>query len=107
VSDETQAIDDATAADNARWFHDHIMLPVRRGVVRGLLAGNDCQCFGTEQYKAAWTREMDRLFKVRNPLPPELVWLPGVAEGQLRSTGLVREVEPGVWAPAERGACRG
>lgn len=71
----------------------------RRKVVKSLLAGNDTQCFTTEQY-------LDRYVKLCNSgddrtmtgLGPHRLSL---AEKHLRSLPLV-EVQPGVWTPANR-----
>ena len=68
----------------------------RRKVVASLLAGNDTQCFTTEQYRDAYTRICnggdDRIMKELGSHPLEL------AEMHLRSLRELREVRPGLWA---------
>lgn len=103
--------DDLTDADEEKlddvaneWIGRVIALPLRRSVVRALLRGNDAQCFTTEQYRAAYAKEADAVFRAsvgKDRPDPGCYWPDGLAESHLRSTGLVREAAPGVWAPAE------
>jgi hypothetical protein len=72
-----------------------LMIGMRAEVVRSLLAGNDTCCFTAEQYRQAyeskWRRASNSHYGCQ-PLSDELIAM------HLRSTGLVREVSPGVWA---------
>lgn len=70
---------------------------IREGVVSDLLAGNDAQCFTTNQYAEAYRKGSFASDLI--PLTTEL------AEIHLRSLpDLVREVRPGIWAPVEEPA---
>jgi hypothetical protein len=81
--------------------------PRREAAIRGLLAGNDTQCFTTEAYRVAYDRlsreEHERRVRDYGWLSKfiPLAWEPGLAEMHLRTSGLVREVSPAVWAPVE------
>ena len=73
---------------------------MREGVVRTLLAGNDAQCFSTEQYQEAYDRQDNKHRPVR-ALLWKTNWTDGLAESHLRGMpDLVSEVSPGVWAAA-------
>lgn len=66
-------------------------LQSRRKVIRHLLAGNDTQCFTTEQYLKAW-------HTVINHGKGNSILYLALAEQHLRTAPhLVREVKPGVW----------
>lgn len=69
----------------------------RRKVVSALLAGNDTQCFSTQQYAAAYHRVAHN----DDPKHRErwIEWLVKLAPKHLQSLGM-REVSPGVWAAA-------
>ncbi len=76
-----------------------LSLDIRRRVVASLLAGNDAGCFSTEQYKAEYERQQPMPKGYERPgiywkLDPET----DLARVHLLSTGMVREVRPGVWA---------
>lgn len=81
--------DNALAASIARML--------REDVVRKLLAGNDTQCFTTEQYKKAYREHSDKVFRVK--IPDRLDWLDVTAEMHLRGlSDIITEIRPGVWA---------
>lgn len=70
-------------------------LHLRRKVVRALLAGNDMQCFTTEQYVEAY-------YRIAYDNAPErkdlwIKWLTELTSKHMQSVG-VSEVRPGVWA---------
>ncbi len=71
-----------------------LAMDMRRKAVVSLLAGNDTQCFSTEQYQRAYERESRT---------PGWCWRleDGLAKKHLLSTGLVREVKPGLWTVKE------
>ena len=83
-----------------------LAMHVRRKVVAALLAGNDTQCFTTEQYKAEYERQQ--------PMPAgygrsDVYWrldpTGDLARKHLLSLAeLVREVRPGVWAAVDADA---
>lgn len=68
-----------------------LAMDCRKKVVGSLLAGNDAGCFSTEQYLAAYVRDIDKGF-------------PGIMDVELARKHLrslpeyVREVRPDVWA---------
>lgn len=101
MTDDEAYTDDDREADE--WFGRVVVLPFRRGIVHSLLAGNDCQCFSTRQYVVAYESAAARGWHRNFPdkPPPGVRWSPGMAEMHLRSTGLVRELSPGVWVPVE------
>ncbi len=70
----------------------------RRKVVRSLLAGNDTQCFTTQQYAEAYHRICHQ-----NDMAHRDGWicyLIELAPKHLRSVGM-REVKPGLWTVEE------
>lgn len=71
----------------------------RRKTVRSLLAGNDAQCFTSEQYARAY----HKLCHKDDPQYKDnwIKWLITLAPKHLKSVGM-REVSPGVWALPER-----
>lgn len=77
------------------WFGRMVVHPFRRGIIRDLLIGNDTQSFTTEQYKQQYEKVAAETFRTGQPT----IWLEGQAEQQLRTSGLVWEVRPGLWAP--------
>lgn len=95
--------DDYTDADREshEWFWLNVIRPIRRSIVRSLLVGNDTLCFTTAQYADAYKRHRIN----RSPTDPTVQQgfdilqktTPEWAAMHLRSTGLVREVQPGVW----------
>lgn len=95
MTEDLDEIDDEQEAADNEWFANAVIIPLRRSIVRSLLAGNDTQCFTTEQYKAAYEKETQRISKTSLPV----MWdaIPGGAARHLQSTGLVEEVETGIW----------
>lgn len=67
----------------------------RRKVVHALLAGNDAQCFTTDQYAEAYHQICHKGELERKRFWIE--WLTELAPKHLRSVGMV-EVNPGIWA---------
>ena len=94
MEDIDEIDEEQEAADN-EWFGRTVIIPLRRSIVRSLLAGNDTQCFTTEQYMRAYEKETNRICKTSLPV----MWdaIPGGAAMHLQSTGLVEEVEAGIW----------
>ena len=70
----------------------------RRKVVEFLLAGNDTQCFSTNQYAEAY----HRICCNDDPAHKEnwLKYLMSLTPAHMRSVGMT-EVRPGVWARVE------
>lgn len=68
----------------------------RRKVVKSLLAGNDVQCFTTQQYAEAYHRICHK--DDQKHREGWINWLTGLAPKHLRSLGM-KEVKPDVWAP--------
>lgn len=67
----------------------------RREVVRTLLAGNDTQCFTTQQYLDAYIHVINKGQRCLMDLE--------LAKHHLQSLdGKVREVKPGVWVGQEK-----
>jgi hypothetical protein len=73
-------------------------MDTRCRAVRKLLSGNDTNCFTTEQYIEVYGRDEDRMFA---KTPSQRISLE-LAVKHLQSTGLVREVSPGVWAASQQ-----
>jgi hypothetical protein len=80
-------------ATDVEWFARNIFVPIRRAVVRSLLAGNDACCFSAEQYRDAYLKYGREKLKFAGPMLAREGW----EAVHLQSTGLVREAEPGVW----------
>ena len=95
MSEDIDEIDEEQEAADNEWFGRTFIIPIRRSIVRSLLAGNDTQCFTTEQYMRAYEVETQRISKTTMPV----MWdaIPGGAAMHLQSTGLVEEAEPGIW----------
>lgn len=92
----TDADEDYTAEDaEADAFFGNLMTAIRVGFVRQLLAGNDMQCFSTEQYRSMYAAKW-------KPPPgmPELQF--DQAQSHLRHIPFLREVSPDVWAMKEK-----
>jgi hypothetical protein len=79
-------------AKDAAWFGRVVVLPIRRDIVRALLAGNDTGCFSTEQYQTAYLKHTREKLNFTS-----LPYLEDWGAKHLQSTGLVHEVAPGVW----------
>ena len=77
---------------------DALGLYQRRKVVKALLAGNDTQCFTTQQYAEAYHHIAHRA----DPVHKErwIAWIAKLTPKHMASIGMV-EVKPGVWADAE------
>jgi hypothetical protein len=85
--------------DRDEWFGQTFVIPIRRSIVRSLLAGNDSCCFTTEQYEKAYEKTVNDMCKTSAPVNWD--WVPGGARMHLNSTELVREVSPDVWTYVE------
>lgn len=77
---------------------------IRLGVVRSLLAGNDTQCFTTQQYTDMYHKRChsNKDWEIMKEMPGILAdWESGrVSRNHLESlSDVVREVKPNVWAP--------
>ncbi len=69
----------------------------RCDIISALLAGNDTQCFTTDDYRRRYTKRWITDMRLNYELSTEL------AEMHLRiCRDVVREVRPGVWAPTEQ-----
>lgn len=95
MSEDSGEIDEEQEAADNEWFGRTFIIPIRRSIVRGLLAGNDTQCFATEQYMRAYEKEMQRISKTTMPVMLDAI--PGGAAMHLQSTGIVEEVAAGIW----------
>lgn len=101
MNEELEEIDEEQEAADNEWFGRNFFIPIRRSIVRSLLAGNDTQCFTTEQYMRAYEVESEKIFKLGQPV----MWdaIPGGAAMHLTSTELVEEVEAGIWRAKDVG----
>lgn len=100
TADETEGDElDPVKEAEMNAFFGAIARGIRSEIAKGLLRGNDTCCFTTEQYKAAYNRRLDKYLP---DVSDEHRWFYITPEAHLRSIPrVVREVAPGVWAPAE------
>lgn len=81
--------------DAADLYFIGLLKRMARDMVRGMLRGNDAQCFSTEQYQAVYRKQW-----------PPPAGCDGLSLKNARShleemPDIVREVKPDVWATTE------
>lgn len=84
-----------------------LFLTMEGDVIRSLLAGNDTQCFTTQQYADAREAWCNKFIWGGKPGTRQQLNLPPppleTSRKQLLSIGLVEEVKPDIWALKNRG----
>jgi hypothetical protein len=96
--------DERKQSNDAVWHS--LFREVRMTVVNSLLAGNDTQCFTTQQYREAYCRQTHRRSREKDWIKDRLdeMFTDGLATKHLRGlSDAVTEVSPDVWAPAAPG----
>ncbi len=93
MSDEDEVDEPLSPQD--RSLINLICSAVRNGVVDNLMAGNDTQCFTTEQYHEAYLKSTSDGDFVARYFTLE------TARMHLRTNRRVREVKPGIWTWVE------